>query len=137
MTNFLLCEFRLNKNTWKKIKNRSIKKSTNAGICLSSCGWREGTHFFPTLGRDDVVGDLCLRALGMVSTNLSAPWGPCSGWRERRALKEVCQGFEREPGFFSRSRAVLGLLFSAISGPRVSRKHGQVGLPASRREEAL
>ena len=46
------------------------------------------------------LGAPCLGALDTVWTNLSALWGPSSGWRERWALKRFCQGFERGPGFF-------------------------------------
>lgn len=58
MTNFMLREFHLSKNTQVKIKNRSIKKSTEASIHLANEGWEgvEGTHFLPTLGRGDGVG---------------------------------------------------------------------------------
>ena len=111
----------------------------DAGL-LQEQGWGWGGEhrfFYPPWEGVMELGAPCLRALDTVWTNLSARWGPCSGWRERWALKGFCQGFERGPGFFfPRSRAVLSLLFSAISGPRVSRKHSQVGLPASRREEA-
>lgn len=76
-----------------------------------------GIHFFSTSGRDSGVGSPGLEALGMVSANLSAPWGPFLGWQSAGLSKVFCQGFERGPGFSSpRSQAVLGLLFSAISG---------------------
>lgn len=56
MTNFMLREFPLSKNTQVKIKkkNRSIKKSTKASICLSKGrggGGVESTGFSAHLGK--------------------------------------------------------------------------------------
>lgn len=145
--NFMLCDVPLNKNTRVKIKKKTDAEKENlaASVCPPSWrGWGGGHTLSSRRGEGPWGRGPGLGVLGTGCANVSACRGVPAG-RSAGLSKAFCQGLKGgrgppPPAPLPRpptpGAEQSWACCSQQSQPRVSRKHGQVGLPARRREEA-